>query len=289
MLKRILCGTLLSLLFVTFSYSAGECKKLGKILGGDSSRTDNVCDVFVPRNLTSVLGSFTLQPEIGIGLETSFIAPNKKNRNYKAVDGELALLESEIQTATEFLQRHDFDIIALHNHYLFEEPRIMFLHFEKEGNAIKIAKELRQLEDLLGGFNESNTSSSSINAHAINKILKLDGTIQPGGVYRADFQRPFKIRDSGVESEPECMIAIQGTMENALLVAEIAVKVKEIQRFIKALTDNGLIFTALHNHEVSEKPRVYYIHFEQFGQSATDLARAVRKALDTIRVEKEGE
>jgi hypothetical protein len=290
MFKKGLLKFLFLLLFAGVVYGEGEsCQELGSILRGEASKTDKICDIFVPRNnIVSTLNGFVLQPGIGIGLEVTVI-PIKGSQK-KAFDGEIALLENEIQETSIFLKNHGFNIIALHNHYLEETPKIMFLHFEKQGNPLKIAQQLRQLADMIGGFDSSTFPfTSSLDPNAINSILKLNGGIKQNGVYRADFQRPFKIDDNGAISEPECMIAIEGTMNNALIVGEIAVKVNEMQRFIKALLANGLLLTAVHNHEVSETPRVYYIHFEQFGLPATVLAQAARNALNTIHVEKEGQ
>ncbi len=273
------------LVFALTSMSlVASCKDYGEILHGEATKHDNRCEVFSGRQDISVeLYGFTLNPEMGIGLEASFISIPGKN-DEKQVEGEIVLLEDEVQTAANFLEHHNFSFTALHNHFLFEEPRVIFMHFDKTGDGKHIARELRQLENLIGVFESSDSSSQSmLSAKRLNKILDLDGEIKDG-VYVADFDRPFKIEDNGVKSEPEGMIAIQGDSENAVIVGEVPVKVKEIDDFMKALLRNNLQFTALHNHEVGEEPQVYYIHFEQQG-GAYDLAQAAHRALKTISIE----
>ncbi len=265
----------------------GSCKDYGEILHGDATKRDNRCDVFSPRQDISIeLFGFTLNPEMGLGLEAEFISTPGK-RDEKQVEGEIVLLEDEVQTAAAFLDQHHFSYTALHNHFLFEEPKVLFMHFDKTGDGKHIARELRQLENLIGVFESSGGSSSSsddtLSATQLNQILDLHGSIK-NGVYVADFDRPFKIEDEGVKSEPEGMIAIQGDSENAVIVGEVPVKVKEIDIFIEKLVQNDIQLTALHNHEVGEEPQVYYIHFEQQGP-AYDLARRVHRALKTIKIE----
>lgn len=80
---------------------------------------------------------------------------------------------------------------------------------------------------------------------------------------------------------------IQGSMTDALIVGEVPLKVTEVQKFIYALLEQGMLFSALHNHELSEEQRVYYIHFSLSGLPAAELASKVHHVLKTIKIEKE--
>jgi hypothetical protein len=63
------------------------------------------------------------------------------------VDGDFAMLESELQTVLKRLRRADIDIVSIHQHMTGEEPRIMFLHYWGIGRADVLAKGVRDALD----------------------------------------------------------------------------------------------------------------------------------------------
>lgn len=288
------------LLLVSTGYAGTErnrnlCDKLASILQGEASEQDRVCDVFVPRNdLASVLEGFTLQPEIGIGLEIEFIPFTRSNnhngrRTRRLVQGEIALRETEIVFAESFLLANGFEITALHNHYILETPKIIFLHFSKAGNPFKIARTLRDLANSIGNFGtagENLTPINSLDPVTLNNILGLNGEIKAGGVYRADFQRSFRIRENGTSHEPDGLIAMEGTSALALITGEVPLRPEEVNPFIQAIVSNGLVVSAVHNHELTERPRIFYVHFQQIGFPNV-LANAARQALDLISIDRD--
>jgi hypothetical protein len=63
------------------------------------------------------------------------------------VDGELAVLASELELTEASLGSQGFDISAVHNHSASESPRLFFVHFSKKGDAVSIAKVVRAIMD----------------------------------------------------------------------------------------------------------------------------------------------
>jgi len=61
-----------------------------------------------------------------------------------AVIGEFALLQEEVNPVIDELRKGNIDISALHNHMLFEEPRIMYLHFQATGNMTQQAETIKK-------------------------------------------------------------------------------------------------------------------------------------------------
>ena len=59
----------------------------------------------------------------------------------------------------------------------------------------------------------------------------------------------------------------------------------ELEPVIKALCDNGIEVTAIHNHMVDEQPRLFFLHFWA-NDDAKKLAQGLRAALDHINVAK---
>ncbi len=49
---------------------------------------------------------------------------------------------------------------------------------------------------------------------------------------------------------------------NALNLAEVAVLQEELPLFVKAITDKGLIVSAIHNHWIFTNPTILYVHIQ---------------------------
>ena len=63
------------------------------------------------------------------------------------VDGDFAMLESELQPVLKALRGAGINIVAIHQHMTGEEPRIMFLHYWGIGRAEALAKGVRAALD----------------------------------------------------------------------------------------------------------------------------------------------
>jgi hypothetical protein len=56
----------------------------------------------------------------------------------------------------------------------------------------------------------------------------------------------------------------------------------EVNPVIKAVRQNGIQVTALHNHMVQEEPRLFFVHFWAIDD-AVKLAKGLRAALDNTK------
>ena len=66
------------------------------------------------------------------------------------VAGDIAMLESEVNSVVRALRRNNLEVVALHNHMLGDEPRIIFLHYYGRGAAATLAQGFRAALDELG-------------------------------------------------------------------------------------------------------------------------------------------
>jgi uncharacterized protein DUF1259 len=64
-----------------------------------------------------------------------------------AITGDFALIGSEVVDVVKALRSNGIDVTAIHSHMLTEEPRIIFMHFWANDDAIKLAKGLRAALD----------------------------------------------------------------------------------------------------------------------------------------------
>jgi hypothetical protein len=63
------------------------------------------------------------------------------------VDGDFAMLESELQPVLKALRGAKIDIVAIHQHMAGEQPRVLFLHYWGVGPAQDLARGLRAALD----------------------------------------------------------------------------------------------------------------------------------------------
>ena len=59
------------------------------------------------------------------------------------VDGDFAMLESELQGVLKALRGADIDVVAIHQHMTGEQPRILFLHYWGIGRTADLARGLK--------------------------------------------------------------------------------------------------------------------------------------------------
>lgn len=83
----------------------------------------------------------------GLGLNTAIgFQPTGGGR--AAVNGDFCMTGEEVPKVIEALRAGGIQIVALHNHMLAESPRLFFLHFWANDDAVKLAGALRKAVDL---------------------------------------------------------------------------------------------------------------------------------------------
>lgn len=123
-----------------------SCQRLADIIGGEVITSTPVCVVQRLRNINAtILGRRTRSP-----LALPFALSFENNKNGETLNlGETVILQSEINPFLSALRRRGITVTAVHNHWLFENPRLMYMHWENVGdpfdfarNSYKAAKEV---------------------------------------------------------------------------------------------------------------------------------------------------
>jgi hypothetical protein len=60
-----------------------------------------------------------------------------------AINGDFAMTADQVNPVIHALQAHGITIISLHNHLLYESPRLFYMHFWGTGGATTLAQGLR--------------------------------------------------------------------------------------------------------------------------------------------------
>lgn len=66
------------------------------------------------------------------------------------IAGDIAMLEREVNVVIPILRKAGLEVVALHHHMLFENPRMVFLHYYGTGPAMKLAVGFKAALDVLG-------------------------------------------------------------------------------------------------------------------------------------------
>jgi hypothetical protein len=64
-----------------------------------------------------------------------------------AITGDFVLLPSEVTPVMKALRKNGIEVTAVHSHMLTENPRLFFMHFWANDDALKLAKGLRTALD----------------------------------------------------------------------------------------------------------------------------------------------
>jgi hypothetical protein len=90
---------------------------------------------------------------------------------HAAVAGDFAMLENEVAPVIKALIENGIEVVAVHNHMVHEEPRIIFLHYWGVGPVEKLAQGLKAALDQTGK-EKSKTTTASIFPQVTEVICK---------------------------------------------------------------------------------------------------------------------
>lgn len=251
-------------------------------------------DVFkfgMPRSDLSVTSaSVPIAPALALG---SWLAFKSRGENETVAMGDLVLTEEEYNDVIARLQEGGVHQTAVHKHLLDMSPAIWWTHIHAEGDPVEIAGTVGAALELTGTPPEAQASAEpaemDLDTEQISQALGYEGSVN-GGVYQVAVPRAETISASGIEV-PASMgtataINFQPTGEGrAAIAGDFVMTADEVQSVIGALEENGIDVVALHNHMLTEEPRLFFLHFWANGD-ATQLSRGLRTALDQINVQR---
>jgi hypothetical protein len=121
--------------------------KIEKIIGVAGSMSGGVFHITVPRGDVQVMAmGASIPSSMGMNTPLNF----QLNGNNAAINGDFILLPSEVNRVIKVLRANDIEIASVHNHMLDEEPRLIFMHFWANDDALKLARGLRAALDEAG-------------------------------------------------------------------------------------------------------------------------------------------
>ncbi|WP_108992760.1 DUF1259 domain-containing protein [Paenibacillus agaridevorans] len=125
------------------------CTQFGRILGGESEVDEGpVCFVMRMTNLrATILKRKTRSPLVQMQM-FSFESLDRSGRALCL--GETAVHQNQVNRLVSNLRKRGIKVTALHNHWLNETPRLMYLHWEAIENPIVFARKTKESIAFLG-------------------------------------------------------------------------------------------------------------------------------------------
>ena len=258
----------------------------------------NVLKVNIPRNDVSVTVANVKTPTpFGFG---GWVAMTKGAGGMDVMMGDLVLTQDEVNPVMSALLDNGIEVTALHNHFLWDEPRMFYMHVHAHGTSADLARKVKPALDLIGkGANRpaappaaaAPAPAATIDTAKLARIIGTQGE-QTGAVYKITIGRyDLKLTEMGALINARMGLntwaAFVGTNDNAAVAGDVAMLASEVQPVLKALRKNGLDVVAIHHHMTGTQPTIYFLHYWGTGP-AEKLATGFKAALNELGKTKTG-
>jgi len=119
-------------------------KQVEQALGRSGKVNGGVLQFGVPRSEKIIDSGMEVPPSMGVATAINF---QPTGNGEAAITGDFVLLGSEVNPVIRALRENGIAVTAIHSHMLMEEPRLFFMHFWANDDAVKLAKSLRAALD----------------------------------------------------------------------------------------------------------------------------------------------
>ena len=295
-----LCLAMLAAVATSTPAGAADWTKVADALGKSGTEMPGgVYRVGLPRtDLHVTLDGVRIKPTLALGSWLAF----QPRGDQAMVMGDLVLTEAEVNPVMKKLTEGGIEITALHNHLLRAQPATLYMHVLGHGDPAKLATALNAGLALsatpLGNVTPSTSSQPPASGAAqpqqvdldtamIDRVLGAKGKAN-GGVYQISLRRAETVKDGSIEV-PVAMgsaeaINFQPTgAGKAAITGDFVLIGEEVNPVLRALRENGIEVTALHNHMLDDQPRLFFMHFWA-NDDAAKLAQGLRAALDKVNL-----
>jgi hypothetical protein len=117
--------------------------KVEKILGKSGQQKGNLLQMSFNRKGKIMEKGMEVPPYLGVSFPINLQMVGSK----AAGTGDFVLIASEVNPVIKALVEHGIAVTAVHNHMLFESPRLFFLHFWAYDEPEKVAAGLKSALD----------------------------------------------------------------------------------------------------------------------------------------------
>src|SRR5450631_2960788 len=255
---------------------------LNNVFGKKGSVQGMVYKVTYPRSDLKVkVNEFSVAPGLAL---TSWIGILSMG-NESMMMGDLVILDTEEAAVVAKLIATGLSITAIHNHLTNERPAIKYIHFSGSGDPLKLAGSIKSVLAITGTPLTPSAAQQPMTSPDWSKVEAILGKTGKHNdqILSYSFPRKEKLMESGMEMPPSIGMAtginFQMDGKNAGITGDFVLLANEVNPVVKALTENEIIVTAIHNHMLYDDPRLFMLHFWAVSDPEK-LATGLKAALD---------
>ncbi len=237
------------------------------------------------RDLTIRIGDVTVATALAAGAWAGMSGDPAS----ATVMGDLVLTTDEVRPVLAQLAQQNISVMAVHNHLVGEEPRLVYVHFHAEGAATDIARRLDAVVALTATPRPVTSPAPPPLAIDTGVVFAALGRGRAtGNVAQVSLVLvPDTVRMHGRVVVPAMgygsPLNIQAVSpQRAVATGDFAVRSGAVEGVTRALAEHGIVATAVHSHLVGEAPTISFIHFWADGQLA-DVVAGLRSAVEAAR------
>jgi hypothetical protein len=123
-----------------------DTAQLDQIIGAKGANNGGVYGFGVPRRDAITENGMQITPVGPMGAATA-INFQPTGGGKAAITGDYVLIASEVTPVVNTLRANGIEVTAIHSHMLTEQPRLIFMHFWANDDALKLARGLRAALD----------------------------------------------------------------------------------------------------------------------------------------------
>jgi Domain of Unknown Function (DUF1259) len=123
-----------------------DIAQLDQIIGVKGQPNGGVYQFAVPRRDPVTENGMALAPVGPLGVATA-VGFQPTGSGKAAITGDFVMIASEVNPVIKALRANGIEVTALHSHMLGEQPRLFFMHFWANDDAINLAKGIRAALD----------------------------------------------------------------------------------------------------------------------------------------------
>jgi uncharacterized protein DUF1259 len=121
-----------------------DAKQVDAILGHAGKNNNGIYQVAVPRAEKITESNMPIPNSMGLATALNF---QPTGGGKAAITGDFVLIGKEVNPVIKALRSGGVAVTAVHSHMLDEQPRLFFMHFWANDDALKLAKTLRAALD----------------------------------------------------------------------------------------------------------------------------------------------
>jgi hypothetical protein len=180
------------------------------------------------------------------------------------VMGDLCLTEDQVNPVMSVALDNGLEVTALHNHFFWDTPKVMFMHIGGLGDEAKFAtavgKVFAKIKETASAKPALPTSpiepaKTTLDPAKIENVLGAKGELA-SGVYKVTIGRTAKMDGQAVGQTMgvNTWAAFAGSDERAIVDGDFAMLESELQGVLKALRGANINVVAIHQHMTHEQP-----------------------------------